>query len=130
MLLSREILENKPHLKGGYLTIKNAFNEKRLYQKVKQMTYNLADELGEDNAYTRTMIADASIRCLEFFQVKDASSGVVVQGMEDGFELKEVVHNECFEVVPEKTDNDEPGRKVGSRKIIDVDDMLDGNVFH
>ena len=94
------------------------------------MTYDLADEIGEDNAYTRTVIADASIRCLEFFQVKDASSGVVVQGMEDGSELKEVVHNERFEVVPEKTDNDEPGRKVGSWKIIDIDDMLDGNVFH
>ena len=84
---------------------------------------------GGDNAYTRTVIAAATIECSEFFQVRDARDGVVVRGMEDGQEAEGVVHNVRFEVVTEKGD-DGMGRKVGSWKIIDVDDLFEGNVIH
>ena len=97
---------------------------------MKELTYELAEEIGEDDAFTRTVIADMTIYCSEFFQVKDKRSGLVVQGMEDGCEEEEVVHNVRFEVVTEKSDDGESGRKVGSWKIIDIDDMLEGNVFH
>ena len=128
-LLSREIVEKKPHLRGAYQRIENAFGKKATYSEVKQMTYDLADEIGEDAAYNRTVIADATIYCKEFYQVKDAKTGEIVDGMEDISEEEEVVHNVRFEVVTEK-DNSGTGRKVGQWKIIDFDDMLEGNVFH
>jgi hypothetical protein len=63
--------------------------------------------------------------------VKDAQSGTVIQGMEDEQEDEEVIHNIRFEVVTEKNDEDDgKKRKVGNWKIIDIDDLLDGNVFH
>lgn len=79
------------------------------------MTYGLANEIGYDHAFTRTVIADVTIVCAEFVQVKDARSGIVMQGMDGGREEEEVIHNVRFEVVTEKND-DEDGklRKVGS----------------
>mmetsp|Transcript_12603 Transcript_12603/g.27340 ORF Transcript_12603/g.27340 Transcript_12603/m.27340 type:complete len:410 (+) Transcript_12603:228-1457(+) len=128
-LLSREIVEKKPHLKGAYQRIEKVFSEKASFSDVKEMTFDLAREVGDENAFTRTVIADAAIVCSEFFQVKDTRSGLVVQGMEDGWEEEEVVHNVRFEVVTVKND-DGVGRKVGNWKIIDIDDLMDGNVFH
>ena len=122
-------MEKKPNLRGGYQRIEQAFADKKSYATVKEMTYDLAREVGEDHAYTRTVIAAATIECSEFFQVRDARDGVVVRGMEDGQEAEGVVHNVRFEVVTEKSD-DGMGRKVGSWKIIDIDDLLEGNVFH
>jgi hypothetical protein len=131
-LLSREIVENKPHLRGAYQRIEKAFVEKASFEEVKRMTYDLANEVGEEKAFTRTVIADVTIVCAEFFQVKDTHSGIVMQGMEDEREEEEVVHNVRFEVVTERNDEEEDGRsrKIGSWKIIDIDDMLNGNVFH
>ncbi len=130
-LLSRDIVKNKPHLRGAYQRIEKAFANKASFDEVKKMTYDVANEIGEENAFTRTVIADVTIVCSEFFQVKDARSGIVLQGMEDGCEEEEVVHNVRFEVVTERNDEEDGKlRKVGSWKIIDIDDVLDGNVFH
>ncbi|EED90836.1 predicted protein [Thalassiosira pseudonana CCMP1335] len=128
-MLYREIVEEKPHLKGGYQRIEKAFKESKSYEKVKELTYELADEIGKDS-YKRTVIAEATIRCMEFFQVKDRRSGDVVEGMQDGAEEEEVVHVVRFEVVTDKRRDGELGREVGNWKIIDWDDMLDGNIFH
>ena len=82
----------------------------------------------------RTVIADVTIRCLEYFQVKDVRTGEIVQGMGDDEDEEEVVHLVRFEVVTDrKKDNNNNytrERDIGSWKIIDVDDLLDGNVFH
>jgi hypothetical protein len=127
-LLSREIVEKKPHLKGGFQKIENAFSHQGAsFSEVKGMTIDLANEIGEEDASTRTVIADVAIKCTEFFQVKDALTGTIIQGMEDEREGDEVIHVVRFEVVTEKEDG---GRKIGSWKIIDFDDMLNGNVFH
>jgi hypothetical protein len=127
-LLSREIVEKKPHLKGGFQKIENAFSHQGAsFSEVKGMTINLANEIGEEDTSTRTVIADVVIKCTEFFQVKDALTGTIIQGMEDEREGDEVIHVVRFEVVTEKEDG---GRKIGSWKIIDFDDMLNGNVFH
>jgi hypothetical protein len=121
----------KPHLRGAYQRIEKAFSDKASFSEIKKMTYDLAEEIGDENASTRTVFADASIVCSEFFQVKDAQSGTVIQGMADEQEDEEVVHNIRFEVVTEKNDEDDgKKRKVGNWKIIDIDDLLDGNVFH
>ena len=128
-LLSREIVEKKPHLKGGFQKIENAFsNQGASYSEVKEMTIDLANEIGDADAYTRTVIADVMIKCTEFFQVQDASTGTILQGMGDEGGEAEVIHCVRFEVVTEKSENG--GRKIGSWRIIDLDDMLDGNVFH
>ena len=47
-LLSREIVEKKPHLHGAYLKIEKAFEARGSYNEIKQMTYDLANEIGED----------------------------------------------------------------------------------
>lgn len=127
-LLTREIVEQKPHLKGGYLRIEKEFEETKSYDRVREMTYALANDVGRDS-YKRTVVAEAAIKCLEFFQVKDVSTGEVVRGMLDGEDAEEVVHLVRFEVVTDKRD-DGKGREVGNWKIIDWDDLLDGNRFH
>ncbi|KAL3789327.1 hypothetical protein ACHAWO_000357 [Cyclotella atomus] len=127
-LLTREIVEQKPHLKGGYLRIEKEFEDTKSYDKVREMTLALADEVGRDS-FKRTVVAEAVIHCLEFFQVKDVATGEVVRGMIDGEEAEEVVHLVRFEVVTDKRD-DGKGREVGNWKIIDWDDLLDGNRFH
>jgi len=126
-MLTRDIVASKPHLKGGYQRLERVFKETQSYNEVKQKTYELAEEVGLDSA-KRTVIAEATITCLEYFQVKDLESGRVVQGMEDGDEEEEVVHLVRFEMV---TDRGEDGKREGGNwKLIDVDDLLEGNVFH
>jgi len=129
-LVTRAIVEKKPHLKGSYQRIETAFAERKSYDEVKKMTYDLAAEIGEDDAYNRTVIADALITCTEFFQLRDASSGELIHGMEDGSEPEEIVHNVRFEVITQKDEEDRTMRKVGSWKIVDLDDMLEGNIFY
>ncbi|KAL7491435.1 hypothetical protein ACHAWT_000779 [Skeletonema menzelii] len=130
-LLTRDIVASKPHLKGGYQRLEAVFQETKSYNEVKQKTYELAEEVGLESA-KRTVIAEATITCLEYFQVRDLDTGRVVQGMkeeEDGVvKEEEVVHLVRFEMV---TDRGEGGKREGGNwKLIDVDDLLEGNVFH
>ena len=127
-LLTREIVEQKPHLKGGYLRIEKAFEETKSYDTVREMTFALAEDVGREN-FQRTVVAEAAIQCKEFFQVKDAVSGEILRGMEDEEEAEDVVHLVRFEVVTDKRE-DGQGREVGNWKIIDWDDLLNGNTFH
>lgn len=135
-MLTREIVNQKPHLKGAYQRLEKVYKETKSYAEVKQKTYELAEEVGLQSA-KRTVIADVSIRCLEYFQVKDVRTGEIVQGMEDDSAEEEVVHLVRFEVVTDRkkkdnnnNNNNTGERDIGSWKIIDVDDLLDGNVFH
>jgi hypothetical protein len=134
-MLTREIVNQKPHLKGAYQRLEKVYKETKSYAEVKQKTYELAEEVGLQSA-KRTVIADVSIRCLEYFQVKDVRTGEIVQGMEDDEDEEEVVHLVRFEVVTDRkkkdnnNNNNTGERDIGSWKIIDVDDLLDGNVFH
>jgi len=129
-LLSREIVERLPHLEGAYQQIERTFEETKSYQEVKKMTFDLANEIGEEDAFTRTVIADCVVYCSEFFQVKDELTGLVIQGMEDDQPSEEIAHNVRFEVVTEKSEDGGFGRKLNQWKIIDIDDQLEGNVFH
>ena len=132
-MLTREIVTKKPHLKGAYQRLEKVYKETKSYAEVKQKTYELAEEVGLQSAQ-RTVIADVTMRCLEYFQVKDVRTGEIVQGMGDDEDEEEVVHLVRFEVVTDrKKDNNNNytrERDIGSWKIIDVDDLLDGNVFH
>ena len=127
-MLTREIVEAKPHLRGGYQRLEAVFKETKSYSEVKQKTYELAEEVGLDSA-KRTVIAEATLTCMEYFQVKDTQSGVILQGMDDEEEEEEVVHLVRFELVTDR--GEEAGvREGGNWKLIDVDDLLEGNVFH
>jgi len=65
-----------------------------------------------------------------FEQFKSRAHGFPKMNRETS-EDEEVIHNIRFEVVTEKNDEDDgKKRKVGNWKIIDIDDLLDGNVFH
>lgn len=127
-MLTREIVEQKPELTGAYLRIEKEFEETKSYDRVREMTYALADDVGRDS-YKRTVIAEAVIQCSEFFQVRDAATGEILRGMEDEDDAEEVAHLVRFEVVTDKKD-DGQGRDRGNWKIIDWDDLLEGNVFH
>ena len=92
------------------------------------MTYELANEIGEDDAYRRTVVADVLITCAEVYQLRDPT-GTLLRGREDGAGEEEVVHTVRFEVMTDK-DTGGRGRRVGSWKIVDLDDLLEGNVFY
>ena len=127
--LTRDIVEQKQYLKGAIYRLHNAYDENGFDENYFDLVSEFAKEVGHSK---RTVIAEASVKCNEFFQVKDRKTGKVVQGMEDDDDEEEVVHLVRFEVVTdEKNENGEGGeREIGSWKIIDVDDLLEGNVFH
>lgn len=70
-----------------------------------------------------TIIADVSIQCLEAFAVKDKSTGEILSG---STEPEEVSHLVRFEV----TTNLDGSRRLGSWRIVDWDDLLEGNVWY
>ena len=129
-LLSRAIVEEKPHLKGAYREIERLFSENKSYAEVKEKTSDLMTEIGRGRSYTRTVVVDMTIECMEYFQLKDASTGIVLQGMQDDDEEEEVVHNIRFEVVTQKGEDGQGRELAGGWKVIDIDDLLEGNVFH
>lgn len=123
--LTREVVEEKQYLKAAIYRLHNAYDENGFDENYFDMVTEFAKEVGHTK---RTVIAEASVKCKEFFQVKDKNTGQVVQGMEDDCEEEEVIHLVRFEVVAEETEQGE--RVIGRWKLIDVDDLLEGNVFH
>jgi len=123
--LTREIVEDNPYVRGAIYRLHTAYDENGFDEDY----FDLLTDFAKHGPEKQTVVAEAAIRCNEFFQVKDTSTGRVVQGMEDGSEEEEVVHIVRFEVV---TDESQDGgeREIGNWKIIDVDDLLEGNVFH
>lgn len=123
--LTREIVEDNPYLRGAIYRLHTAYDENGFDEHY----FDLLSDFAKHGPERRTVIAEASITCKEIFQVKDANSGLVVQGMEDGSEEEEVVHIVRFEIVTDQS-QDGKEREIGHWKIIDVDDFLEGNVFH
>jgi hypothetical protein len=124
--LTREIVNDNPYLRGALYRLHTTYDENGFDEHYFDLLGDFVKNGGQEK---RTIIAEAVIRCYEFFQVKDASSGLVVQGMEDGSEQEEVVHIVRFEIVTDES-QDGTGREIGNWKIIDVDDLLEGNMFH
>lgn len=124
--LTREIVEDSPYVRGNLYRLHTAYAETGFDEHY----FDLLTDFAKHGRDKRTIVAEAAIRCHEFFQVKDKQSGFVVQGMEDGCDEEEVVHIVRFEVVTDKSDEDGGEREIGNWKIIDVDDLLEGNVFH
>eukprot|EP00985_Skeletonema_marinoi_P033321 scaffold41018_cov146-Skeletonema_marinoi.AAC.4 len=123
--LTRDQVEEKQYLKGAIYRLHNAYDENGFDENYFDLVTEFAKEVGYSK---RTVIAEASVKCKEFFQVKDKNTGQVIQGMEDDCEEEEVIHLARFEVVTDEAERGE--RVIGAWKLIDVDDLLEGNVFH
>jgi len=135
--LTRDDIKSIPKLKGSYSKIENEWQTSQSVNTLREM----AEELHENTDHggsKRSLIVDVSVDCLEMFQVRDRDTGDVVQGYgvgEGGFEKGDTIREEAvthlvrFEVETMKGEN--PGERiVGSWQIIDIDDMLNGNVWH
>eukprot|EP00984_Skeletonema_dohrnii_P034351 scaffold33535_cov134-Skeletonema_dohrnii-CCMP3373.AAC.1 len=120
--LTRDIVEEKQYLKGAIYRLHNAYDENGFDENYFDLVTEFAKEVGYSK---RTVIAEASVKCKEFFQVKDKNTGQVIQGMEDDCEEEEVIHLARFEVVTDEAERGE--RVIGAWKLIDVDDLLEGN---
>ena len=121
---TRQIVNDDPYLRGALYRLHMTYNENGFDEHY----FDLLGDFVKNGPEKRTIIAEAAIKCYEFFQIKDASSGCVVQGMDDGSEQEEVVHIVRFEIVTDEC-QDGAGRDIGNWKIIDVDDLLEGNMF-
>ena len=122
--LTREIVNDNPYLRGALYRLHMTYAENGFDEHY----FDLLGDFVKNGPEKRTIVAEAAIKCHEFFQVKDASSGSVLQGMEDGSEQDEVVHIVRFEVVTDES-QDGAGRDISNWKIIDIDDLLEGNMF-
>lgn len=123
--LTRKHVKGNPSLKGAYQAIGNEFEKSPSVQKVSEMGEKLASETGLSGE--RSVIAEVSIGCMEGFQVFDALTGEVIQG-DDSFEEKEVQHLVRMEMVTTRASGG--GRRPGNWTVIDIDDSLEGNVWH
>jgi hypothetical protein len=122
--VTRQIVNDDPYLRGALYRLHTTYNENGFDEHY----FDLLGDFIKNGPEKRTIIAEAAIKCYEFFQIKDALSGCVVQGMDDNSEQEEVVHIVRFEIVTDEC-QDGAGRVIGNWKIIDVDDLLEGNMF-
>jgi len=124
--LTREVVEENPYLRANIYRLHNAYEEAGFDEHY----FDLLIDFAKNGPEKRTIIAEAAIKCNEFYQLKDAS-GTVIDGMEDD-EPEEVVHIVRYEVVTDEASegSDLGEREIGQWKIIDIDDLLEGNVFH
>mmetsp|Transcript_26880 Transcript_26880/g.55022 ORF Transcript_26880/g.55022 Transcript_26880/m.55022 type:complete len:347 (-) Transcript_26880:196-1236(-) len=123
-MLTREHVKKDPTLKGAYQAVEQEFSASGSMDKIRDMAKNLQERSGFSTM--RSIIAEVSITCMEKFQVLDADTGDIIQGTENT--ETEVVHVVRFEMVTSKGESG--GRELGSWKIIDWDDLLEGNVWH
>jgi len=125
--LTRDDVKADPSLEGAYTAIENEWKETQDVKVVSEMGKALTKKtvhLGTK----RSIIIDVSVNCMEIFQLRDTITGKIIHGQEEESE-QEVTHLVRFEM--ETTRGDHVGvRNLGSWQIIDIDDMLDGNVWH
>jgi hypothetical protein len=124
--LTRDDVKQDESLRGAYQAIEHSFQETGDMRLVSDMASEL-EKLVQHGGAKRSIIMDVSIDCLEKFHVKDRIEGRVIQGDEN--EEKQVTHLVRFEMQTTKGDNPRE-RELGSWYIIDIDDMLEGNVWH
>ena len=138
--LTRDDVHQNESLRGAYQAIEHSFHDTGDMQLVSDMAEDLTRRV-QHGGSKRSLIMDVSIDCLERFWVKqheskedndenNDNSGVIIQGEEcEEGEEKHVTHLVRFEMVTKKGRN-RGERELGSWYIIDVDDMLNGNVWH
>ena len=128
-MFTRQDVKKNPKLKGAYQAIEQEFATSANVQLVREMGEQLAKET--DFSGNRVIIADVSIQCMESLQIFNKDDELI-QGTKDA---QPVTHLVRFEMVTNKEQDETndittSGRIITNWKIIDWDDMLDGNVWH
>jgi len=139
--LTREDVKKNPVLKGAYSQITKKWEKSQSVAILREMSEELHDKTSHKGT-KRSIIIDVSIDCLEIFQLKNKVTGRIIQGNDDDscdgehmfgeervMKEEKVTHLVRFEMETYKG-NAHGQRKLGSWKIIDIDDMLNGNVWH
>lgn len=121
VIFTREAVEEDSSLAEAGRKMRYESRVTRNPMEVSRMLKDLDDKQKPIALFT--IMADVSIQCLETFAVKDKSTGTIVSGSTDP---QEVTHLVRFEVT---TDLD-GGRHLGSWRIVDWDDLLEGNVWY
>ncbi len=142
--LTRQDVNLNPSLKGAYLAINKAFTDKKPIEDLNAMSKELCRKTSHSGT-KRSIIMDVSIDCAEIFQIKDLSSGKIMQGQRHGVEQgedKSTIDDDANDLEPEMTTHlvrfemvtskgQRQGERVlGSWYIIDIDDQLNGNTWH
>jgi len=123
--LTRDDVKENESLRGAYREIESTFQESGDFQMVSDMANDLIKKV-KHGGKKRSIIVDISINCLERFYVKSGQQ--LIQGDDDSKE-KEVTHLVRFEMQTTKGETVQD-RELGSWYIIDIDDQLEGNVWH
>ena len=131
-MFTRQDVKNNPKLKGAYRAIEQEFATSADVQLVREMGEQLAKET--EFSGNRVIIADVSIQCMESLQIFNKDKELI-QGTTN--DAQPVTHLLRFEMVTNKEQDEtnngmttSSGRTITNWKIIDWDDMLDGNVWH
>jgi hypothetical protein len=124
--LTRDDVKRNETLRGAYTAIEKAFHEKGDIKVITDMANSLMRRVSHGGS-KRSIIMDVSINCLETFYIKAGEE--LIQG-NDKRVLEEVTHLVRFEMQTNKGENDARERELGSWYIIDIDDQLNGNVWH
>eukprot|EP01083_Nonionella_stella_P200250 733545_1 len=107
--LTREVVEENPYLRANIYRLHHAYEETGFDEHY----FDLLTDFAKNGPEKRTIIAEAAIKCNEFYQLTDAN-GTVIDGMEDDEPAEEVVHIVRYEVV---TDEALEGSDSGEREI-------------
>jgi len=137
--LDRDKVSQRPDLRNLYtdlnarLLLKGVESERpltflQLYDEIFEYCNEHIDKEYKDQIVPMTLVAQASIECDEIFWVKDTETGTVVQGDADG-QMRNVSHLVRFEMVV-NYDLETGESEIGTWKITDWDDLLDGNIWY
>jgi len=129
-IIRNEVIEGKLKRKS-YMetTMSTAENFEGLILKITQSTKEDPEFLDADeNFVTLTIVAQVTVMCYERFRVVDVHTGECVQG-DSNAKINLVPHLVRFERVI-KISDDFKQWYLGSWKITDIDDLLDGNIWY
>mmetsp|Transcript_12758 Transcript_12758/g.18600 ORF Transcript_12758/g.18600 Transcript_12758/m.18600 type:complete len:209 (-) Transcript_12758:72-698(-) len=126
-MFTRTHVQQNPNLLGAYTKIEMEFQKTGSPQVVQQMANDIIDNQMKGETGFRSIIIDVAVDCLEVFSLVDGTTGEVLRG--DGKE-REVTHLVRFEMETSSGGSKKGERVLGQWKIIDWDDLLEGNVWH
>ena len=129
--LTRSDVYADSSLRGAYTAIEKKWRETRDTDAIIDMGRDLQAKT-KHHGTKRSLLIDVSVVCLEKFQVRDKETGKVLHG-DDTLKVEEqiVTHLVRFEMETDRdpsSDNDT--RELGLWKIVDMDDLLKGNVWY
>lgn len=131
--LTRSDVYTDSSLQGAYTKIERKWKETRDTDAIIDMGRDLQVKT-KHHGTKRSLLIDVSIICLEKFRLRDKDSGKILTGDDTPMAEGQIVtHLVRFEMETDKAKNgmdSETQRELGHWKIVDIDDMLKGNVWY